>query len=268
MSERILRSYDPLAYHVNVVSDLDKRLVMAFKERDNNSIDGMLLTASKMDFDVFICVSDGYHAFILLSPHPNRDTYKIVDPLKMRPEMSSKPEDIPELLLVHQMELCYEDVLAKMYRIRWKITTFVNVKNRIKRAYFIGHYFGLSNVAIQLAGLRASPGRYSVLLDDCVEFAKKSCLEMLVYATNRSTIEKEVKHNIRAATISGFTAEQLSREIQSSAYSLNSILGGVDISSYLIQGKMKFCCILIFILFVLIYPFIVFWLLSDYYKKG
>ena len=61
MTEGSLRSYDPLAYYVNNVSDLDAEVVKAHRDSDEQKRKE-LLSRGKQDFDIFICVNKHNHA--------------------------------------------------------------------------------------------------------------------------------------------------------------------------------------------------------------
>ena len=91
MTEGSLRSYDPLAYYVNNVSDLDAEVVKAHRDNDEQKRKE-LLSRGKQDFDI-ICVNKHNHAFVLCVPcGPVDQTFG--DPL------SKDPFDVPDVLEV------------------------------------------------------------------------------------------------------------------------------------------------------------------------
>ncbi|CAC5391044.1 unnamed protein product [Mytilus coruscus] len=240
MVEKVLRSYDPFAYRVNNVSDLDVGVVRAYKDKDKSSLNYKLSFAEKSAYKVYICVNNSYHAFILCTRYYSDTT------------MSDTLQDVTRI------ELCFEDEKARMYKIRRKVEAFVNIKDNIKKAYSIGIFHDVSEVAFQCAALQASPNVYSVLLDDCVEFSKRFCKELLTYASNGNVIRTDVEKEISNATASGFNAEKLSREIQSSGYWMNSFLGGSDFSTFVASRKGQLFAVIL----IIVYPIVVTLLMS------
>lgn len=227
MAEGTLRSYNPLMYHVNSVSDFDPELVNAYKTKNEEALK-KLLDVEKYDYDVFICVNKSYHAFVMLVGVSMEE-----DKMGLYPKFSENPFDIPEFSFVFQFELRFEMEEQRTYKLAKKMDTFKNMKEKIHRSYYIGRYKHVAVYAFQLAALAAAPTRYSVLLDDCVEFAKEFCIRLLAYCDNWRELEKSVEDNIKQATASGLSVEQLSRRVKSSAYVGNSFLAGFDATSYL-----------------------------------
>ena len=149
--EGSLRSYDPLAYYVNNVSDLDHEVVKAHRNSDTQKRKE-LLSRAKGDFDVFICVNKHHHAFALCVPCGPVDP---LDPLS--DALSKDPFDIPELQLCWRFELCFENEKLRMYKIRKEYALFKDIKVKIDRSYYIGSYKGMAVIALQFAALRAAP---------------------------------------------------------------------------------------------------------------
>jgi hypothetical protein len=171
MSERTSTSYDPLAYHVNAVSDLDPQLVAAYKA-DETEVLGRFLSQKKNNFDVYICVKSG-HAFVLCSPVAGGDSMLNDDPM-------DDPYRIPGFAQCWIIHLQYDNASLRTYKIAIKSHLFKDILPWIERYYSIARYADTSYYALELACLRAAPTRYGVLLNDCVEFAKAFCEELQV----------------------------------------------------------------------------------------
>ena len=244
MAETTLRSYDPLAYFVNNVSDLDPDIVKAHRSKDNQK-KKELLSRTKNDFDVFICVKHA-HAFLLCVPcGPVDDAQPLSDAL------SKNPSDIPELQLCWSFELCFENEQLRMYKITKDFSLFKNIRGRVDKSWYVGTYKGSSPTALQFAALSAAPHRYNVLLNDCVEFSKEFCVALLSYCSNGVELEEQVLKRIKEATATGFSAEKLSRRFRASGLLGNFSLNGVDVSSMLAEKKM------LAILLFLVYPIVI-----------
>ena len=69
-----LTSYDPLAYHVNTLVDIDPRVVRAHKKKDDEAIKALLAEGRK-NLDVHICVNKHSHAFVLCVPVDTSEVY-------------------------------------------------------------------------------------------------------------------------------------------------------------------------------------------------
>lgn len=250
---------DPLAYHVNNVEELDSEVVKAFKKKDNKTIAEMTQNG-ETHFDVFICVNKAWHAFVLCIP------YSVNDPMGI---MSDIPQDDPFLvpgdILCWIFELVYENERLRLYKIKKEFKMLRSIKERIKTAYYIGRYKNVTPKALQFAALGAAPHRYNVLLHDCVEFAKEFCLCSLSYCHNGRNLESQVNENIKKATASGLRVEMLSRRVRSSALIGNTFLGGLDVSTFLSEQN-RLYVIILFVLFILVYPFVVFAILSFFWK--
>ncbi|XP_033104743.1 uncharacterized protein LOC117107230 [Anneissia japonica] len=254
MSEGTIRSIDPLAYYVNNVSDLDKDVVIAHKNEDKDSLQ-KLLSRSKYDYDIFLCVNKHWHAFMLcVAVGGDGPNSPLLD--ELMPDADSKPFDIPEVNLCYQIELVFEEVQLKTYKIQKKFGIFKDFKHSIKRSYYVGKYKGTSPYALDLAALRAAPHRYNTLLNDCVEFAKEFCIRLAKNCENGHEFEVTVKNRIKNATASGFSVETLSRRVQSSAILGSTFLGGMDVSSFL-SGTHSTAVVLAVVVFLLTYPILV-----------
>ncbi|XP_038067211.1 uncharacterized protein LOC119737162 [Patiria miniata] len=255
MVEGSLRSYDPLAYHVNNLEDIKPEVVRAHRQNNGDEIKRLLAQGDPSDYDVFICVNSGWHAFVLCVP-ANEVTPKN-DPMNVFQDMpTDDPFAIPNQLLVWETELCFESEEQRMYKIRFKLSMFGELKPKIKRSFYIGKYKQVPVSGLQFAILRASPKRYKVLLDDCVEFAKTFCYELLSFSGNGREIEKSVEERLVSASGSGLSVEVLSRRIQSSALLGNTFLGGVDASAFLSAGRRP-AVIICLVLFLVLYPIVV-----------
>ncbi|XP_033104744.1 uncharacterized protein LOC117107232 [Anneissia japonica] len=254
MVKGTIRSINPLAYYVNNVSDLDKELVTAYKKQDKDSLQ-RLLSKSKYVYDVFLCVNKHWHAFILcVIVGGNEPKNPFLD--ELMPDADSKPFDVPDVNLCYRIELVFDEVQLKTYKIEKKSLAFKNVKHSIHKSYYVGKYKGTSPYGLELAILRAAPHRYQVLLDDCVEFAKEFCIQLLAYCENWREIEEDVENRIKNATGSGFSVEMLSRRVQSSAILGSTFLGGMDVSSFL-SGTHSTAVVLAVVVFLLTYPVLV-----------
>lgn len=203
-----------------------------------------------MDMDLFICVNKAWHGFVLCVP--NHDPKYLGD----FSDVIQSPFDVPGLSLCWQFELCFEDEKLGTYKIRKDCQLFKDVKGRIQRSFFIGRFKETSLNALQFVALRAAPHRYSVLLEDCVEFAKEFCIQALAYCSNWRDLEEQVHSNINKATATGFSAEKLSRNIRSSGWLGNAFLGGVDVSG-LMSSRYRVAGIVALAAFLLFYPFVV-----------
>ena len=257
--EGTLRSVDPLAYYVNTLSDFDAKVVTAYKKKDSKEIE-QLASTGKMDMDLFICVNKRWHGFILCVP-ASEDDSGLVD----FSDVVKSPFDIPAHVMCWQYELCIENEELRWYKIRKERSPFRDVENRIQRSFYISRFKGISSNALQFVAMRAAPHRYSVLLEDCVEFAKEFCIQALAYSSNWCEIEERVHGNIAKATASGFSVEKLSRNIRSSGWLGNTFLGGVDVSSWL-SNRHGVAVVVCLGLFLLIYPVVVTVIVIKLYK--
>lgn len=253
MAEGTLRSYDPMRYFVNNLSEFDEDIVKAHVNKDSEQIRKILRDGAPTDFDVFICVNKNWHAFVLCAANK-------VDSNDLLNDMFSKdPFDIPGLLLVNEFELRFEDEQLCTYKIGKSMDLFKNIEHKIKKSYFIGNYVNVHPKAFQFAAMRSAPHRYNIMLNDCVEFSKEFCVQLLDYCSNYRDLEEGVHTRINKATATGLSAEQLSRRIRSSAWAVNSFLGGGEVTSYLTSGQGP---TLFMVVFVLVYPVVVACLVS------
>lgn len=250
MVEGSLRSVDPLAYYVNTLSDFDAGVVNAYKKNDKERIKELASTGNMMDMDLFICVNKAWHGFVLCVP-AGEDPKHLAD----FSDVIQSPFDVPALNLCWQFELCIEDEKLRTYKIRKEFQLFKDVKGRIQRSFFIGRFKEITLNALQFVAMRAAPHRYSVLLEDCVEFAKEFCIQALAYCSNWHDLEEQVHNNINKASATGFSAEKLSRNIRSSGWLGNTFLGGVDVS--LMSSRYRVAGIVALAVFLLSYPFVV-----------
>lgn len=248
--EGSLRSVDPLAYYVNVLSDFDPEVVKAYKSKDNAKIK-QLASTGKMDMDLFICVNKGWHGFILCAPNQG-DSNGLID----FSDVVQSPFDIPSLLMCWQYELLMENEELRWYKIRKECKLFRDIEGRIQRSFYIGRFQGLSLNALQFVAMRAAPHRYNILLEDCVEFAKEFCVQALAYCSNWRDLEEEVHSNIAKATGSGFSVEKLSRNIRSSGWVGNTFMGGIDVSGFL-SNRFRVASAVCLLLLLLVYPIII-----------
>ena len=258
MAEATVSSYDPLSYHVNKIVDLTPALVIAYKNKDSATID-KYLAEGKANFDVFICVNKHNHAFVLIC-----DSKELTE----RPENVSLNDPsqypIPLNAMCWTVELEFENVDLRLYRISKGFKRYREVHSKIKRMFPISQYKNTSSFAFELAALSVAPTRYGILLSDCIEFAKAFCEELQTYCDNYREIKASVQHNIQQATATGLSIERLSRQNRSSALTGNSILGGIDASSFLSHNKNVLLFLLI--VFVFFWPIIVGYIFVTYYK--
>ena len=253
MVEGTFKSVDPLAYYVNNVEDLDEAIVTAYKKKENDTL--AKLTArgrNGQEYDIFICVSKNWHGFVLCAPACINPPFQ-----DMITDVIKSPFDIPDLMLCYVFELCYDNPEMRTYKIRKGFSLFKDVKERVHRGYFIGHFEQISPSGFQVAALRAAPHRYAVLFDDCIGFAKEFCVQALAFCSNSQKIENEVNKNIKKALASGFSAEHLSRKVKSSGWFGNLALGGTDIGS-MFSRRNPNATLCLLVAFFLVYPIIVF----------
>ena len=242
-----IRSYDPLAYHVNTLVGMDPKVVRAHKEKDDEAIRA-LLAEGRTKLDVHICVNKHSHAFVLCVPVDTNEVY---------PDLFKEdPMFVPELIMCWRFELCFENENLRTYKLRKVCGLFKDVKGSIQKSFYIGRYEGTPINGLEFAALRAAPHRYSALISDCVEFAKEFCHALLSYCRNGQQLEKEVIERLAKATATGLSVERLSRRVRTSAIIGNSFLGGVEISS-IIASKWAIPLVLLVVFFILVYPILV-----------
>ena len=248
--EGSFKSVDVLAYYVNNVEDFDRNIVRACKNNEVAEIQRLAARGKAGSaYDIFICVSKNWHGFVLCVPASD------IDPLfnDMITDVIKTPFDVPDLMLCSTFELCYENEQLRTYKIRKVFSLFKDIKGRIKRSFFIGHYEEISLSGLEICAIHAAPHRYAVLLEDCVEFAKEFCTQALRFCSNGKAIEKEVNKNIKDATASGFSFEHLSRNVRSSAWFGNVLLNVPDFSSAWSQRNAIIVGFLL-VAFILVYP--------------
>ena len=256
MAEGVIQSYDPLAYYVNNIADLDPEVVKAHRIKDKEKEKELLSNErGKTDFDVFICVNKMAHAFILCSPCQMDGVYDNVT--------SKDPFQIPELLLCWRYELCFESEVLKMYKIRKGYFLFKDIKPKIDKSYYVAKFCGVGPLGLQFAALRAAPHRYNALLNDCVEFSKEFCVCLLSFCSNWRTIEELVNTRLKEISATGLSIEKLSRRVRVSGWFGNLSLGGTDVSSLLCQQRG--IIVVIFLLLVFVYPIIVAVIVKKYF---
>ena len=195
MAEGTLQSYNPLAYYVNNVSDLDPEVVKAHRKKDQER-QKELLRGGNTPFDVFICVNKHGHAFVLCAAHVEDEVFNIT---------SKDVFKIPDVLLCWRYELCFEEPALRMYKIRKTFAMFKDIVAKIDKSYYVATFNGISPLAFQFAALRAAPHRYSAILSDCVEFSKEFCISLLSYCSNWRDIEKLVNNRIKEASATGLS---------------------------------------------------------------
>lgn len=252
MVEGSFKTVDPLAYHVNNVEDFDPEIVKACKNKDTLALGQLASKGDRGKYDIFICAHKQWHGFVLCVPaNVNAGFEEILT------DVIKTPFDVPGVLLCFTFELCYDNQQLRTYKIAKTFSLFKDIKEKIKRSYFIGHYEGITPSGLQIAAIRSAPHRYAVLLKDCVEFSKEFCIQALRVSTNGREIEKEVNKNIKAASASGFSFEYLSRNVRSSAWFGNFMFGGADVGSAISEAFSRqnstciACCV---VGFILVYP--------------
>lgn len=242
MAEGTIKSYDPLAYYVNNVSEIDPEVVSAHRNKDKQK-ESQLLSRGKNDFDIFICVNKHAHAFVLCVPCGP------VDPI-FEDVLSKDPFQIPDVQLCWRYELCFEHQDLRMYKIKKEFSLFRDMKGKIDRSYYIGMYKEVSPVALEFAALRSAPHRYNAILSDCVEFSKEFCISMLNYCNNWKQLKEQVESRIEEATATGLSLERLSRKVRLSGWFGNLSLGGTDVTT-LLSGRRGIIVIVLFTFFLL-----------------
>lgn len=247
MAEGTIQSYNPLAYYVNNIVDLDPEVVRAHREKDQQTKSD-LLSRDKTQFDVFICVNKHGHAFVLCVPHGEDAIYQDM--------MSKDVFSVPHSLLCWRYELCFEEAAQRTYKIRKVFAMFSDTKERIDRSYYVASFKDISSMAFQFAALRAAPHRYNAIFGDCVEFSKEFCISLLSYCSNWKEIERVVTDRIKEASATGLSLERLSRKYQVSGWFGNFSLGGADVTSLLTQQRSGIV-IGLFLCLLFVYPLIV-----------
>ena len=243
-----LKSYDPIAYYVNTLVDIDPEVVRAHRKKDNEAKEA-LLSGDRHKLDVHICVNNHSHAFVLCVPVNTSDAF---------PDLFNEdPSFVPDLIVCWRFELCIESEEMRTYKLRKVFKIFKDFKHKIQKSYYIGRYEKTPIKGLEFAALRAAPQRYSTLISDCVEFAKEFCIALLSYCENGLQLEAEVKEHIKNATATGLSVERLSRKVQTSAVIGNSLLGGVEISSIIGRSRWAIPIAFLVIALILAYPIIV-----------
>ncbi len=252
MAEKTLRSYNPLAYYVNNIEDLDPVICQAFTSNDSVKI-SELVSKGEVNFDIYICVNRHSHAFVLCSPVGNPGDLFIdmlTDDINL----------IPGVAMCWTFEVCYENTELMTYKIKKDFQLFKDIERHIKNSYHIARYKNTSPNALQFAAIRASPHRYNVLLNDCVEFAKEFCICLLSYCSNHKTLEGEVTSKIREASATGLSIERLSRNVRSSGLLGNTFLaGGLNLSFFTnrIGSRGTIVLVVLLLLLLFVYPIVV-----------
>lgn len=251
MVETSLKSYDPLAYYVNNIEELDPSICQAYTNNDSAQI-AELTSVGVNNFDIYICINSHAHAFVLCSPVGNPGdpfTDMLSDDIKL----------IPGLAMCWTFEVCYENIELKMYKITKAFQLFKDIEKRIKYSYYIGRYQKTSPNALQFAAIRAAPHRYNVLLNDCVEFAKEFCICLLSYCSNYKSLEREVTTRIREASATGLSIERLSRNIYTSGLLGNTFLSGINLSAFTgrIGNRGTIALIILVLVMLFVYPVVV-----------
>ena len=261
--EGTLRSVDPFSYLVNILSDFDEEVIAAYKNKDKRKINQLASRGNRMDMNFFICVNKRWHGFILCVPAIDTSWDDEGSPFDVVKSLALF--DIPAQKMCWQYELCIEDEEHRWYKIRKECCYFGDVEKRIERSFHVGKFKGMTSNALQFVALQAAPHRYSVLLEDCVEFAKAFCIQALEYSSNWRDIRESVRCKIDKVTASGFSAEKLSRNIRSSGWLGNTFLGGVDVSSWL-SNRYGVAMAVCLGLFLLVYPVVVTVIVIKMYK--
>jgi hypothetical protein len=181
--------------------------------------------------------------FLTMLPKENVDSF-------------NNPLEIPATLMVQRFELRYLSESERMYKIGTKMKFYRDVAADLKRSYFIGTYEGLTYKGLDIAAIKAAPKRYSVLLSDCLEFAKVFCVELLGYCQNALELERNVDRILSGITITESKLEGVSRQTRSLGLFGNSFLGGLDGSTFMSAGQSP-KIILMLVLFLLIYPILI-----------
>lgn len=238
MVEGTLTSYDPLHYYVNKVTQLNPAIVNAHKNDDKLAREN-LLSKSKGDFDIFICVNHHWHGSVLCVPCGRDSLFEDM--------LSDDPFQVPEQQLCWMFHLCFEDMKLRTYKIEKLFRLYKDITKSIKETFYIGRFRNMSVNALEFSALRAAPHRYNHIINDCVEFAKEFCIASLSYCSNGLQLEEQVFENIKKASATGFSIERLSRRNYLSGLIGNVSLGGMDTSN-LFSGKWVWLAVLVFLL--------------------
>ena len=224
ISAENLKSYDPTAYYVNNVEDLDVNVYEAYLQYldGNFAKKAELANQGRSNFDIFICINENFHAFVLCVPAGNDPKGPFSDMLRTDPLL------IPEQTLCWTFELGFQHMELKIYKIRKNFKSFKYLQ-RSTKTFYIGRYEGVSPNSLEFAALGASPHQYNVLINDCVEFAKEFCIQLLSYSTNGKELEEKVQDKIREATATGLSVEKMSRNVL-----LSGMLGNSLLNAYLL----------------------------------
>lgn len=261
MTEGVFQSYDPFAYKVNNVSDLDKNVVSAYKRKDSIKIAELINDGTPVSYDVFICIDNHLHACLLLIPANDDSPF---DHIKVT---SDDPFNIPDQLMCWRVDLRYEEIQLKTYKISKQMNLFKEFKKSIKKSFHIGRYEKVRHIkCFDLAILRSAPHNYNAILNDCVEFAKEFCRCLLSYCENGKTLEAIVYGQIKKATVTGLSVEYLSRNFAPSGILGNLLAGGSDVSSFLSRNPiMIFVAAICFILYPILATLLTLYLFKNYF---
>ena len=260
MAEKLVQSFDPLSYWVNEVADLDLEIVQAYKSNDKEKIEEIISGNDRKTFDVFIC-SDGGHAFLVLAEVSH------TEPVYGPKSTNDNPYLIPGSLLCWKIDLRFEEVKLRTYKVSKKFQLFKDIEKHIKKTFYIGRYENVKSIkCFDLACLRAAPHHYNAIIDDCVEFAKEFCICLLSYCDCSKELEKKVMSESKKVSATGLSLETMSRNSFISGILGNISFGGVDVSSYL-SGPHGSLIVLGIVAFLLLYPIFVAFLAVVIFKS-
>ncbi|ELU17723.1 hypothetical protein CAPTEDRAFT_217866 [Capitella teleta] len=269
MAETTVRSSFPLAYTVDSFEDIDADVCRAYVNKDDFRLEQLSTSGSAMDVDMFICINHAYHAFVLCASRNRLSDFHKSLLYDEAIESLESVSEIPSYLLVHHFELRYKSAEQRMYKISAKMSLFCDIEKNVKKFYYIGHYEGINSKAMQIAACKAAPKKYSVLLHDCLEFAKVFCVECLAYCQNYKAIEAQVDKQLQGITITDKKVEALSRQVPSFGMAGNSLLGAVDASHFMSSGnKTKIVAVIVGMFLLLIYPVIVCVIVVQFWCPG
>ena len=248
MAEDSFRLFSPLTYYVNTLATIDNDVREAVLAKNQQKI-GELSEIARQAHNVFICIDSNWHAFLLLIP--SRVAVEHLPGFYTDTQLND-PFEVPQELFCWKCELRYEDVNMRTYEISFRMDLMNRIAKAVKKSFFIGQYC-VGPKGMQIAAMKAAPHHYNAIINDCVEFSREMCLQLLGRSSNWREIEKTVEENIKQACATGLSIERLSRNSKSSGYSANFLLGGSDVSTFMSIQTSK----ILIVMFLLIYPFIV-----------
>ena len=178
-----------MSYQVKKITNETPDLVNAFKKNDFATIDKFISTG-KLDFDIFICINQQNHAFVLCDGKGVNKEGLEDDPL-------DDPFKIPMYAFCWTLELELENAELRQYQISKAFKIYRDVHSSVKRHFYVGRFKNTSANALELAALHTLVIYYrGELLRDGIEFARAFCEELAAYCDNSLEMKEGLQHSI------------------------------------------------------------------------